>query len=71
MFYGDPRQVEVLAQRIVASGALQQLSTGWNIPPQLVYDLSKIALFDVVFLLDDSGSMRFAQNGERIEDLKA
>lgn len=37
---------------------------------ELAADLVKIALFDVVLLADDSGSMQFEQGGERIEDLK-
>lgn len=39
-------------------------------PKEVALDLVKIALFDVVILCDDSGSMAFEQNGERIEDLK-
>jgi len=31
---------------------------------------TKIALFDVILMLDDSGSMQFQENGSRIEDLK-
>ncbi|KAK4689600.1 hypothetical protein P7C73_g517, partial [Tremellales sp. Uapishka_1] len=30
----------------------------------------KLALFDIVLYVDDSGSMAFEQNGERIDDLK-
>lgn len=39
-------------------------------PKEVALDLVKIALFDVVILCDDSGSMAFEQNGERIDDLK-
>jgi uncharacterized protein with von Willebrand factor type A (vWA) domain len=49
---------------------LQQLASAWKLPVELAADLVKISLFDVVVLVDDSGSMSFEQNGERIEDLK-
>ncbi|WWC92604.1 uncharacterized protein L201_007563 [Kwoniella dendrophila CBS 6074] len=68
-FY-PPQALDPIAQRIVQSGALQQLSSNWKLPVELASDLVKIALFDVVILIDDSGSMAFEQNGERIEDLK-
>jgi hypothetical protein len=55
---------------VYGSGALLQLSQAWRLPTELAADLVKIALFDVVVLVDDSGSMAFEQGGERIEDLK-
>lgn len=39
-------------------------------PKELASDLVKLALFDVVLYIDDSGSMAFEEGGERIEDLK-
>jgi hypothetical protein len=33
-------------------------------------DCVKLALFDIILYIDDSGSMRFEENGERINDLK-
>ncbi|KAK6908666.1 hypothetical protein I203_102669 [Kwoniella mangroviensis CBS 8507] len=68
-FY-PPQALEPIAQRVVQSGALQQLASNWKLPVELASDLVKISLFDVVVLIDDSGSMAFEQNGERIEDLK-
>ncbi|WVW87134.1 hypothetical protein I302_109191 [Kwoniella bestiolae CBS 10118] len=68
-FY-PPQALDPIAQRVVQSGALQQLASNWKLPVELASDLVKIALFDVVVLIDDSGSMAFEQNGERIEDLK-
>ncbi|WVR07881.1 hypothetical protein IAU60_004924 [Kwoniella sp. DSM 27419] len=68
-FY-PPGSLDSVAQRVVQSGALQQLAANWKLPVELASDLVKIALFDVVVLVDDSGSMSFEQNGERIEDLK-
>ena len=55
---------------MVQTGALQTLASAWKLPTELAADLVKIALFDVVVLVDDSGSMKFEENGERIEDLK-
>lgn len=68
-FY-QPQHLDSIAQRVAQSGALQQLASAWKLPVELAADLVKIALFDVVVLVDDSGSMAFEQNGERIEDLK-
>jgi len=39
-------------------------------PMELAADLVKMALFDFVLYIDDSGSMAFEENGERIDDLK-
>lgn len=33
-------------------------------------DLVRLALFDTVLFVDDSGSMAFEENGSRIDDLK-
>lgn len=60
-----------VAQRVVQTGALQKLSAMWKLPMELAADLAKLSLFDVVVLIDDSGSMAFEQNGERIDDLKS
>jgi hypothetical protein len=54
----------------VQSGALAKLASEWRLPVELAADLVKISLFDVVVLVDDSGSMAFEQGGERVEDLK-
>lgn len=68
-FY-PPGSVEQIAQRVSQSGVLDKLAAAWRLPVELAADLVKIALFDVVILVDDSGSMAFEQNGERIDDLK-
>lgn len=39
-------------------------------PKEIASDLAKLALFDIVLYVDDSGSMAFEQGGERIDDLK-
>ncbi|ORY26049.1 hypothetical protein BCR39DRAFT_542398 [Naematelia encephala] len=68
-FY-PPQSLDQVAQRVVQTGVLAQLASAWRLPVELAADLVKIALFDVVILIDDSGSMAFEQGGERIEDLK-
>lgn len=47
-----------IAHHIASSGALAQCADAWQLPPFLAQDLVKLALFDVMFLLDDSASMR-------------
>lgn len=37
---------------------------------EIAVDFVKLALFDFVLYVDDSGSMAFEENGERIDDLK-
>jgi len=69
-FYPSPQSLQPIAQRVVQTGALQTLASNWKLPLELAADLVKISLFDVVVLVDDSGSMKFEENGERIEDLK-
>jgi len=39
-------------------------------PVELATDLATLALYDIVIFADDSGSMVFEENGERIQDLK-
>ena len=39
-------------------------------PLELAHDLATLAVYDVVIFADDSGSMIFEENGERINDLK-
>jgi len=68
-FY-QPQALDQIASRIASSGALDRICQQWKLPKELGVDLVKIALFDVVMLIDDSGSMAFEQGGERIEDVK-
>lgn len=39
-------------------------------PLEIAADLVKLSLFDFILYVDDSGSMAFEENGERIDDLK-
>lgn len=67
-FY-PPGSTQQIAQRVVQSGALNRLAQEWRLPKEVAFDCVKIALFDVILLLDDSGSMRFEEGGERINDV--
>lgn len=69
-FYPDPRSLEPLAHRIVQSGALPNIAAQWRLPMEIAVDLCKLALFDVILLIDDSGSMAFEEGGSRIDDAK-
>lgn len=37
---------------------------------ELAHDVVRLGLYDVMLLIDDSGSMAFEENGSRIDDLK-
>ncbi|WVQ75490.1 hypothetical protein IAR50_005115 [Cryptococcus sp. DSM 104548] len=68
-FY-NPQSLEIIAQGVAQSGALNKIAQAWKIPMELATELVKIALFDVIIYVDDSGSMAYEDGGERIEDLK-
>lgn len=69
-FYPNPQALEQIAQRVVQSGALPKIASEWRMPLEIAADLVKLSLFDTVLYVDDSGSMAFEENGERIDDLK-
>ncbi|KAI7654872.1 hypothetical protein KC318_g13313, partial [Hortaea werneckii] len=63
------------AQRLpgIAAHAAQQvdrLCGAWRIQREIATDIVRLALYDVVIFIDDSGSMSFEENGERIKDLQ-
>ncbi|KAL7009820.1 hypothetical protein EMMF5_000728 [Cystobasidiomycetes sp. EMM_F5] len=68
-FY-PPGSLEPIAQRVAQSGALARLAQEWKMPMEIASDLALLALFDTILYVDDSGSMAFEQDGERIDDLK-
>ncbi|GFZ51966.1 hypothetical protein JCM24511_09736 [Saitozyma sp. JCM 24511] len=68
-FY-PPGSLDIIAATVASSGALEKIATEWRMPMELASDLVKIALFDVILYVDDSGSMAFEEGGERIDDLK-
>lgn len=53
-----------------APAQIAQIAAQWRIPQEIASDIVKLALYDVVLYVDDSGSMAFEENGERIDDLK-
>ncbi|KAL9105768.1 MAG: hypothetical protein Q9227_009116 [Pyrenula ochraceoflavens] len=60
--------LDQIAQR--ASQQVQTLCANWRINREIGQDIVKLALYDVILYIDDSGSMQFEENGERISDLK-
>lgn len=64
---GSP-QIQQIAQR--APQQVDQLCQAWRIPKEIANDIVRLALYDVVLYIDDSGSMSFEENGERIKDLQ-
>lgn len=46
------------------------LASRWRMPVEIALELVPLALYDIVVYADDSGSMQFAENGSRIDDLK-
>ncbi|PWN51561.1 hypothetical protein IE53DRAFT_386051 [Violaceomyces palustris] len=52
------QQIVQISHQIADSGVLERVAEAWQLPPFLAQDLVKLALFDVMFLLDDSASMR-------------
>ncbi|KAK5938400.1 hypothetical protein PMZ80_009370 [Knufia obscura] len=61
-------QLDQIANR--ASSQVQILAQQWRVNPEIAQDIVKLALYDIMLYVDDSGSMAFEENGERIDDLK-
>ena len=55
-FY-PPGSLEPLAHHIATSGALHSISAQYRVTIEIAMDLVRLALFDVVLYIDDSGSM--------------
>lgn len=53
-----------------ASVQVDKLCQAWRVHREIGQDIVKLALYDVILYIDDSGSMAFEENGERIDDLK-
>jgi hypothetical protein len=75
-FYPDPRALEAIADRIIQTRAVERIENEFKLKTGRALDLVQIALFDIVLLIDDSGSMndRAVGNdrsqGTRIDELK-
>ncbi|KAF5093007.1 hypothetical protein D0Z03_002596 [Geotrichum reessii] len=66
-FY-PPQSLGPIANRVTPQ--IQNISNNWRIPFEIAVDLVRLALYDIIVFVDDSGSMSFEENGERIDDLK-
>lgn len=66
-FY-PPQRIEQIASSI--GQKVEMMADKWQIPMEIAVDLVRLALYDIVIFADDSGSMSFEENGERIDDLK-
>ncbi|KAK6526834.1 hypothetical protein TWF281_010031 [Arthrobotrys megalospora] len=66
-FY-PPQKLEHIARGVTTQ--IDRLRQQWNLPLEVAVDFVKLALFDIIIYIDDSGSMAFEEGGERIKDLK-
>jgi hypothetical protein len=66
-FY-PPQSLQQIAARVAPH--ITTIAAKWSIPMEIAVDLVRLALYDIVMFVDDSGSMSFEENGERIDDLK-
>ncbi|KAL2918932.1 hypothetical protein HK105_201766 [Polyrhizophydium stewartii] len=67
-WHGGEASLQAVVRR-VSSVDFFELARRWRLAPVVAFDLVSLALFDVVFFVDDSGSM-LQENGDRIDDLK-
>lgn len=66
--HDDPR-LDAAAE--VAAAHIDQVCAVWKIPVEKGQVLAKLALFDVVLYIDNSGSMRQYEDDGRIEELRS
>ena len=64
---GNP-QIEQIANK--AGPQIDRLCAQWRVNREIGSDIVKLALYDIVIFIDDSGSMQFEEKGERIKDLQ-
>ncbi|KAL9099172.1 MAG: hypothetical protein Q9163_005288 [Psora crenata] len=64
----DPRLDQMAAR---AASKIDQLCARWRIAPALGQDLAKLALYDIVLYIDNSGSIEVDEGGKRKQDLQA
>ncbi|KAI9790726.1 MAG: hypothetical protein M1816_004867 [Peltula sp. TS41687] len=63
-----PNKLEEIVKSI--GNKVDQICAAWRLPREIGIDLIKLALFDIILYIDDSGSMEYEENGERKKDLK-
>ncbi|KAK2813365.1 hypothetical protein FQN50_000680 [Emmonsiellopsis sp. PD_5] len=64
---GSPA-LDQIASRI--TNQVDHFCSTWKVPREVGQDIVKLALFDVILYIDDSGSMLHDEGGSRIDDLK-
>lgn len=71
IFY-PPERLDRVVQTLAAEapGKLARLIHEWNVPMEVATDVMKLALFDVILYVDDSGSIEFEEKGLRKDQLK-
>ncbi|EME47508.1 hypothetical protein DOTSEDRAFT_69451 [Dothistroma septosporum NZE10] len=71
-FYGPGTPGAQMLPQIAARAAqsVDRLCQAWRIQKEIANDIVRLALYDVIIYIDDSGSMSFEENGERIKDLQ-
>ncbi|KAI8931981.1 hypothetical protein NX059_010877 [Plenodomus lindquistii] len=60
--------IEQIAQQ--AAPKVNQVIQRWRVQKEIANDIVKLALYDIVLYIDDSGSMQFEEEGSRIKDLR-
>lgn len=69
MFYPpNSPHIDQIANKAVSQ--IPALSQRWRIPMEVANELCQLGLYDIIVFIDDSGSMAFEENGERIKDLR-
>lgn len=53
-----------------AAQKINQVIQRWRVQKEIANDIVKLALYDIVLYIDDSGSMQFEEEGSRIKDLR-
>ncbi|KAH7384387.1 putative RfeF [Phaeosphaeria sp. MPI-PUGE-AT-0046c] len=53
-----------------APAKINQIIQRWRVQKEIANDIVKLALYDIVLYIDDSGSMQFEEEGSRIKDLR-
>lgn len=71
-FFYPPQRLDNVVQALAleAPGKLDRLAHEWSVPMEVATDVMKLALFDVILYVDDSGSIEFEEKGVRKEQLK-
>ncbi|KAI4630353.1 hypothetical protein J4E80_001288 [Alternaria sp. BMP 0032] len=62
------QNLDQIAQQ--APSKINQVISRWKIQKEIANDIVKLALYDIVLYIDDSGSMQFEEEGSRITDLR-